>query len=711
VAHLNRRGSPFPRKRRAVRVAWVIAIAGSVCAAPAVQAAASGGETTGAPSTPSIVLTSQTPWVKTGQPFALSVDIHANVAESDLAVTLSAYTPPEGQSSFDETIEGDTGNETLLSDTPLVQLKSLPASGSRYGLRVGITAAGYTAPPGALDLNLQCSAGSCSGVYPLRVQLMDTATGSVLAELVTYILFVESQVGSRLRVSLVTPFGSAPSAATSDGSQVSPSGSELERLGSIASALSASTTPVTVVPQPQTIQALESGGQVAKSVVSELAAVSDNATGEVLQSTYVWVDPEAVVHSGLSAELAAQSTRGREILDAAHVQTTGAASVLSGDIDADTLRALSESGLSEVVLPYGDLTPVTGRFSGPSVQTFKVALPNAGSMKAVQTNQTLENELADHQTVSGVLAANQLLADLALISFEDPDASWARGVVLSPDLRWDPPPGFLPTLLAGLADIPVLQPVTLSDFFSQVAGGDDGGNPDSGNGWPATRDLAGASGSQADFPAQLVTSARSQLSSLEGIVGRGQNLAPLGDLVLCAESLLLSHDDQAAFVSQVTGLVDKGAAVVTLTSARTIRLTSRTATIPITLVRQVPYPVTVLLDLSSEKLGFVHNSNPQKVTLDQHIQTVDVDVFARTAGDFPVVVSVKSPDGDLVIASVKFTVRSLSTSVVAIILTAVAACVLLLWWGKTLRSRRRQRKERPAHGAHEPSAQAHSATK
>ena len=666
-----------------------------MAAAPLVHAGSGSAEPlAGTQTTPSIVLTSQTPWVKTGQALVLAVAVHANASKSDLGVTLSAYTPPEGQSSFDETIDGDTSNETLLSDTPTVELSTLKANGSVYELHVGITAASYSAPSGPLDLDLQCDTGGCSGVYPLRVQLMDTATGSVLAELVTYIVFVESGVGSRLRVSLVAPLGTAPSPAAADGEQTAPGGNELKRIGSLVSSLSGSSTPVTVLPQPQTVQALESGGAAPRSVVYDLAALSDDATSQVLPAPYIWVDPTSALQAGMSSELTAQSVRGQQVLDSARIQTSGDAAIVSGAIDTSTLSSLAGSGVTQVVLPYGDLNSVTGRFGGPSVQTFRLAGAGGRPVQAVQTNQTLQDELADRQKVSGVLAANQLLADLALISFEDPDASWVRGVVLSPDLRWDPPAGFLPTLLSGLARIPVLEPVTLSDFFSQVADGDDGGNPDAGNGWPGTRHLVGGATSGADFPTALVISAREQLSALESIVGQSENLSVLGDLVLCSESALLSSDEQTAFVSQISSLVDKGADVVTLTSARTIRLTARTATIPITLVRKVSYPVTVLLDLSSEKLGFLHDSNPQKVTLDQHIQTVDVDVFARTAGDFPVVVSVKSPNGNLVIASVKFTVRSLSTSVVAVVLTAVAAFVLLLWWARTLTTRRRDRGER-----------------
>ena len=179
-----------------------------------------------------------------------------------------------------------------------------------------------------------------------------------------------------------------------------------------------------------------------------------------------------------------------------------------------------------------------------------------------------------------------------------------------------------------------------------------------------------------------------------------ENLTPLYDLLLSVESTQLDHEQQLSYLSDISDLVGKHAAVVSLTSDHTIRLTAQTATIPITLVKQVPYPVTVMLDLSSEKLAFLHNSNPQIVTVTQRIQTVDVDVFARTAGDFPVVVSVRSPSGGLVIDSVKFTVRSLSTSVVAIVLTVVAAAVLLVWWGRTLRAGRREKRSCHVRGAH-----------
>jgi hypothetical protein len=693
VAHLSRRGSLFWRARRAV-----VRTLGATCVVVStVLIAATPGVASPAPS---IVITSQSPWVKTGQPFDMTVDVESNVPGSELGVSLSIYTPPNGQLSFDDTISGDTSDETLLSDTQTVQLTSLQTQGSGFNLAVGISAGNYSPPAGPLDLDLSCAVDSCSGVYPLRVQLMDTATGSVLAELVTYVIFVESRVGSRLRVSLVAPIGTAPSTPDAAGGVAPPTGAALRSISSLVSTLSNSSTPVTVFPQPETLQTLSSGNSEQQSVTAGMVSLSDDATAQVLPSPYVWVDPRGMLDSGLSTELTSQFDRGQAVLADEKVQTSGSASVVYGETDRKTLGFLGSSGVSAVVLPSTSVVPVTGRFAGPSVQTFDLPTTNGKSLEAAETVPTLQNELVDKQGVSGVLAANQLLANLALISFEDPDASWLRGVVLVAPYDWSPPAGFLGTLLSGLSSAPIVDPVTLTDFFSQVANGNDGGNTNSGNGWPQTRQLALPKSGSPHPPPAAVNRTRQQLSALQSVVHHSEDLLPLEDLLLCAESAQLPQTQQLAIMSDISGLVGKHAAVISLTSDHTIRLTAQTATIPITLVKQVSYPVTVMLDLSSDKLAFLHDSNPQIVTVTQRIQTIDVDVFARTAGDFPVIVSVRSPSGGLVITSVKFTVRSLSTSVVAIVLTAVAAAVLLAWWGRTLRAGRREKRSRHPRGVH-----------
>jgi hypothetical protein len=71
-------------------------------------------------------------------------------------------------------------------------------------------------------------------------------------------------------------------------------------------------------------------------------------------------------------------------------------------------------------------------------------------------------------------------------------------------------------------------------------------------------------------------------------------------------------------------------------------------------------------------------------TLDHATNAVYVNMSSRASGDFQIHVTLESPQGNLVLAGGHLTVRSLSTSAVAIALSVGAVLVLFLWWGRTL---------------------------
>jgi len=683
----------------------MLAVLGLLSLVAAQPVAAATGKASGKASVgPALDVVAQSSWVQSGQSFDLTLAVRSHVARSKLGIALSVYSSPIGQSSFDETLVGDTSDETLVSDTQTVPLSSLDSSGN-ISLQVGITAGSYQAPTSPLGLDLLCNPGNCNGVYPLRVQLMDTATGSVLANIVTDIVYVESSISSKLRVALVAPFGTAPPLPNANGALPAPAGAELQQLSSVVSDLVNTSTPFTLLPQPETLQTLEQGNKTSRTVADGIESISDEATAEILDAPYVWVDPTAFVDEGRTKDLDSQFNRGKSVLAGAAIQTSGNTTVIQNGLDDLTTKTLSDLGSTQLVVPDNSLVGVAGRYAGPNVQTFRLPAGQGRYVEAAQTDPTLQSELADRQGVGGVLAAHQLLADLALLAFEEPEAEWTRGVVLAPDLDWSPSSKFLTTLLSGLANVPVLEPVTLSNFFDQVSTGDDGGNSDNGNGWPETRQLTTArptatTGSSTKDVTIALVHAGARLAALRSVVSGGENTSDLGEALLSTESVLLTQQQQLAAITIINQVVTSRVAVVSLTGARNIRLTAQNATIPITLVRQVNFPVTVVLDLSSDKLTFPRGTNNQKITLFQHVQSVDIAVYARTSGDFPVVISIKSPAGGLIIASDKFTVRSLSTSVVAIILTAGAAAILLIWWGRTFIAGRRGRKERRMHRAH-----------
>ena len=86
------------------------------------------------------------------------------------------------------------------------------------------------------------------------------------------------------------------------------------------------------------------------------------------------------------------------------------------------------------------------------------------------------------------------------------------------------------------------------------------------------------------------------------------------------------------------------------------------------------------------------------MSIDHQTNSTRIDVLARTSGDLPLELTLRTPNGVLVIARGRLTVRSTATSVVGIALTALAVLVLAAWWARTWRRARRERRGRPARG-------------
>jgi hypothetical protein len=255
-------------------------------------------------------------------------------------------------------------------------------------------------------------------------------------------------------------------------------------------------------------------------------------------------------------------------------------------------------------------------------------------------------------------------------------------------------------VLTGLQGNPVVEPVTLDQLFAQVPVGADSQQAVSRRPQPSTSASAVA--------ARTVRDARSRQSEFQSAVAgsaTGSALAEhLGDLLLAAESATLTPRRQQAAVAGFESALGQQLQGLSVRSD-TIRLTAGTASVPITVLRNTPYPVTVVVRLTSDKLRFptagtqvpgalcrspqVQSSADRSsfsalCTLNHSTNAVYVDMQSRTSGDFRIDVTLTSPQGGLVLAGGQLTVRSLSTSAVAIALSAGAAIVLLGWWGRTL---------------------------
>ena len=104
-----------------------------------------------------------------------------------------------------------------------------------------------------------------------------------------------------------------------------------------------------------------------------------------------------------------------------------------------------------------------------------------------------------------------------------------------------------------------------------------------------------------------------------------------------------------------------------------------------------PYPVHVVISLASDKFVFPNGSS-QSLTLDRPTTSVRMVAQARTSGDrLPIDVTLRTPDGQLILARTVLTVHSTAISFVGVALTVLAGAVLLAWWVRTWRKSRRRR--------------------
>jgi hypothetical protein len=269
-------------------------------------------------------------------------------------------------------------------------------------------------------------------------------------------------------------------------------------------------------------------------------------------------------------------------------------------------------------------------------------------------------------------------------------------------------------VLHGLQGNPMVAAVTLATLFSDVpVGGTVGTFPQ-----PSSRRPASA-GTTDGLPALAIAAARLQWTGFASTVshsrvGRAET-ASLNDLLLEAESQQLTPTEQRAAVGRFDDVFRRQLDLLSITS-RAVRLTARTGSVPITVIKNAPYPVEAVLTVTSDKIAFSTGGaqNPDSecrapvitesagrssvstlCTFVHGTNAVYIEMRSRVSGDFRMSVTLNSPQSDLLLASGQLTVRSMSTSAVAIALTVAAAAVLFGWWGRTLWRNRRTRR-----GAH-----------
>jgi hypothetical protein len=638
---------------------------------------------------PPLTLISQTPSsVTPAQPW-FNVSLGIGAAEgpaSGLQVSMTFYSRLDSSSQLQQAIGGTPGGAVLLRE-PDIAISS-GSQGSTASACVPVqrdardtlpTSGVGVCAPGSRALDLGCTPlrGTCGDVYPVSIALFRQNSTTPVARITTFLTYQEaglpgsiSQTGGQLRVGLVLPVSNASTAET------------------VGTALAKNPdVPATLAVNP---------GSVEKSYVTEpkqtphaLEQLGSLEGEQTLDQPFVPINVAALSGAGIGGEIGAQLERGDEVLHAAGLRPVvgpwvDTATPFTQSDASNLATGLQKAGTSQLVLNDGDLAASTA--SGLTfAQPFTLDLGHQNTVTAFATDSTLDARFTTNPT-NPVLAAEQLLAGLSFVHFENASLSDPRGVVVTPPAGWHPSSTFLDTLLSGLSGNPALLPVTLSQLFTQV--------PIGGNHEPTTRRLQSGPATRgiSHTAAGKIAQARQQLSSYsDAIHGHPPAMATLADALLATEAQRLSAARRAAALTSYERAFGAETGQVRLAGAETVTFTAQQASVPITVLSSAPYPVTVVVTLTSDKFTFPDGASHQLV-LNRPTTSWRFTAHARTSGDrLPIDVTLHTQNGQLLLAHTVLTVHSTAISFVGVALTILAGAVLLAWWARTWRRARRKR--------------------
>lgn len=664
---------------------WLLVALVATCGAGGPMAAAAAPDQAGGGSAvPHLLLRRQTPWVSAGGPFDLQVAI-PGAPRGDEVVQAVIYEATGSRSDFDDEVAGEGLGAPLADTGPL----TMTTSGDKGVVRARFATDG-TAGPGTVAAPIDTA-----GVYPVEVSLR-SADGTPLDRLVTHLVRLPDpdpdpgpdtgtgpdSAAPPLNLSVMMPVDSGPGTGPSGGRRRDPAGSE--RLGTLLDALTEHPdVPLTVIPTPDTVATLAGGPRLARL----RRAVEGR---QVLSSSYVPLDLAAWVAAGMQDDLARQVAAGDDTL-ADHLvdRPDRRTAVVDDTITPEALTRLRELGTDQVVIPAEALAPLDeSAFPVTLGQTFEVQDSFGQTQRAAAADTGLRARL--DPTDDPVLDASTLLADLAVLYFDRPNLT--RGVTLTLPRVWEPDASFLDTLLGALETPGIIAPVTIDQLFARVPAATAGGENDP-DGPTLVRTLVPAeSPTLGGYPGALSLT-RLTTHGFASFAGRDNpRTASMQRRMLVSGSADFDRSQRQAYLTAIGRQTSGATAAVRAPDRQTVTLTSRNGRIPLNLSNENLYDVSVRLAFSSGKLEFPEGDTVVVDLPRSSITPLEIDVRARSSGTFPFNVTVTSPDGVLLVATSKFTVRSTAVSNVGLVLSAGAGAFLAVWWASHFRRVRRARK-------------------
>jgi hypothetical protein len=675
--------------KRLVALASLLALLGAPAAA---QDGPSSGSDDGVDaSTARVDLVEQSAWV--GE--AGSFDLRLEIADAPTGAQLSfqVYPAVRSRTAFAQSIEGEDLGTPIRPLPPVLPVDELPreADGS---IRLTFPISTTTPPPLGMRVTGQ-------GVFPVLVSLLDSGDND-LDHFVTHLVRLPDLDSSAppLAFSMIVPYAAPPSFAPDARPTVADA--DATRLGAAAASLARTPgVPLVLDPVPETVEAVASVGGAGGALLTSMGRALSGR--QVLAGTYVRMDLGAWVAApdpNTADEIARQATTGSDqVEELLGVRPDTRTTVVDRTVTPDALTTLRAMGVDQLVIPEGQLGPLSGDAAQVTfTQRFDVVNSEGRPMRSVMADAGLADRL--RATPDPVLNAHLVLADLAVLFFDRPNISRGAVLVVPRDLMV--PEATYDALLTGLSRASVdagiaagghqiVAPLTVDDLFDVTDPATTGSRAQPVLVRPYTSDAPASLG---DLPADVATT-RAQIASFATMVTSGAGVARIPVLdrqVLIAEAAGLDDDTREAYLDGVLATIDAQLAAIVTPSNQRVTLTDRKGDVPLTIENQLDYPVDVDVVLTSAKLEFPQG-NVQRVNLPPASSTVvNVAVEAKASGAFPVDVRIQSPDGSRLVGSARYTVRSTAVSGIGLLLSIGAGIFLLVWWARHFRSIRRGRR-------------------
>lgn len=628
--------------------------------------------------------------------FQIDVALGGDLNEDDLSVVVSEAQGVTSRTSVAAINAGSEKASYRIAAT--VPLNKLPkTSGTTRTLKLR-TVIGGASNSGSGEI-----AFPSEGVYPLTLSIHRSAEarGQALATIQTWVAFVTRNPERPLQTALTWPMnGTAPGhdidGAPSDAFRHDVAlGGRLRRAATLAAY---SPIPLTLIPVPEMLSDLATAAMPSTDSASDATGLRSDAglTLDTIRATshrpgfetlaIPYSQPPASVFTdpAFTADSALQSTLGPAVA----AQTLGPAPTTDlgiapeGPTDEKVVHTLVESGASRLLLRESSLKPAPGTTG----QLFAIEGPGE-LISAIAPDPDLSRQFSEASDETKPEVAYRALADIAAIYFESEGST--RGLVISPDPEWGAPESFSSLVLAGIASSPFLKPASVQKLFDEVpaATGRRRG--------PVIREFTG------DHPgpvpqAEAFQAANTAAAGFESILVEPNPLPwALRLQILAAQSSRSLTGDGLrahALLGSVTDRVGDEISLIRIPPSNSITLTAKDGVVPFRVENAASYPVRVTLDLQSEKLRFPDNDFGTPFTVIPPGQSQDIRIIADSTGVFPMDAALRSPDQSFVVSEARLSVRSTGAGRAALIITLVAAGILIAWWGREFfRSRSRRR--------------------